>query len=99
LSSDSKTKVAAPDQAVLAGLSEQARDGTKAGQPGVGIGIVPRDEDESALMGARMRQRQSGIVANLVVAGDDVDVEGTRPPSNGPHPAECPLDALAAVKH
>ena len=59
---------------------------------------MPRHEDERPLMRTRVRQVSTGSLADLVAAGDEVDVKGTRPPADRAHPAARLLGRLAPVK-
>ena len=57
---------------------------------------MPRRQDESPLMRARVRQRQRRIVADHVAVGDDVDIQRARPPGHLRGPGGSRLRGLAA---
>ena len=73
---------------------EQGRDRPVAGEHGRRVDVVPGGEHEGALVRPRVRQRELRVVAALAGHGDDVDVEGARPPADQAHPVERRLDLV-----
>ena len=57
------------------GRGEQLGDRPAVGEDGVGLEVVPRLEDEGALVGPRVRQAQEVLVGPAVADDDQVDVE------------------------
>ena len=77
--------------------ASKAATGPRPGRLRSGVDIVPRRQDERALMRARVGQGKHRVTADLCPVADDVDVERTRPEPFGswrPDPAEFRLDAL-----
>ena len=68
------------------------------GQHGLGVDVVPRHEDERALVRARVGQGKHRVAADLVCVADDVDVERTRTEAFLPDPAEVRLDPVGRLE-
>jgi hypothetical protein len=69
-----------------------------AGKHRVRIHVVPWREHERALVRPWMRQRQLGVCTHLAVHGNDVDIQGARPPAHLAHAVERGLDLVEPVK-
>src|SRR6478736_4258260 len=72
---DLEGEVLAPLHTRGVGRVEQLGDRATVGEDRVGLEVVPRLEDEGALVGARVRQPQAVLVGAAVTDDDQVDVE------------------------
>src|SRR6478735_4739712 len=75
---DLEGEVLAPLHTRGVGRVEQLGDRATVGEDRVGLEVVPRLEDEGALVGARVRQPQEVLVGPAVTDDDQVDVERAR---------------------
>src|SRR3954447_18630877 len=83
-----------PDDGAGVESGEEVGDLPSAGDDRPGVDLVPRDEDEGALMGARMRQYQLRAVVDTVAHHDQIDVERPRSIALAPLAPERRLDGL-----
>src|SRR5215831_13090172 len=80
-----------------ADLGQQIRYLAPARDLRVRVDVMPRGEDERALMRAGMGQGQLRVVAHDVTVDDDVQVERAGPPGLIPDPPEDGLDPVAPL--
>src|SRR6185437_13764296 len=87
--------IAQPGHPGLVDLREQVGDRPEADEMGSGVHIEPRKQDKGPLVRARVRQGQLWVAAYLVIAGDQVDIKGTRTPPLVAHATERVFGVLA----
>jgi hypothetical protein len=85
-----------PTHTRVAHRGKEIGDGPATGDDAGGVDISPGDEDEGALVSARMRQLQSLMLHHQISHGQHVDVECARPPSHVAHAAEIEFNRLGS---